>query len=253
MVLSNFQVPVRSFPSSATDKPNEKNRQGEVMRPRKQRLLIRLLIGLGLVGTYVYCNLQNGAYYANRMWGSVISCQNSELEMDQLLEITYKVHKILDNMKIKHWLMYGSIWGAHRIGKPLPWDNDVDIGFDGEGRFADMTLSEFLAPFMAAGLKVSSKWMLKGAIVIHKEGLRLSVDLFAFYNHGGTMRRRGIEAWLFPLNYRIYHSFPAWLVEPELPQVKFGFFNISIPKGGIEILKHLYPFNWWKEVRPRGC
>ena len=253
MVLSNFQVPVRSFPSSATDKPNEKNRQGEVMRPRKQRLLIRLLIGLGLVGTYVYFNLQNGAYYANRMWGSVISCQNSELEMDQLLEITYKVHKILDNMKIKHWLMYGSIWGAHRIGKPLPWDNDVDIGFDGEGRFADMTLSEFLAPFMAAGLKVSNKWMLKGAIVIHKESLWLSVDLFAFYNHGGAMRRRGMETWVVPINYRIYHSFPAWLVEPELPQVKFGFFNISIPKGGIEILKHLYRYNWWKEVRPPGC
>ena len=88
---------------------------------------------------------------------------------------------------------------------------------------------------------------------IHKEGLWLSVDLFAFYNHGGTMTRTGIESWAFALNYRIYHSFPAWLVEPELPQVKFGFFNISIPKGGIEILKHLYPFNWWKEVRPRGC
>ena len=144
MVLSNFQVPVRSFPAPATDKPDEKNRQGELMRPRKRILLIRVVIGLGLVGTYVYLNLQNGAYYANRMWGSVISCQNSELEMDQLL---------LDDLKIRHWLMYGSIWGAHRIGKPLPWDNDVDIGFDGEGRFTDMTLSGFLAPFMAAGLR----------------------------------------------------------------------------------------------------
>ena len=188
----------------------------------------------------------------NRIWGSV-PCQNSESEIDQLLEITYKVHKILHDMNIHHWLMYDSIWGAHRIGKPLPWDNDVDIGFDGEGRFADMTLSEFLAPFMAAGLKVRNKWTVKGAIILHKEGLRLAVDLFAFYNHGGTMTRRGIESWVFALNYRTYHSFPAWLVEPELPQVEFGFFNISIPKGGIEILKNLYPNNWWKEVRPRGC
>ena len=201
------------------------------------------------MGTYVYFNLQSGAYYTNRMWGSAVSCQNSELEIGQLLEITYKVHRILDNMTIRHWLMYGSIWGAHGIGKPLPWDNDVDIGFDGEGRCADMTLSEFLAPFMAAGLKVSNKWMLKGAIVIHKEGLRLTVDLFACH-YGSTMTRRGIEAWFFALNYRMYHSFPARLVEPELPQVKFGFFNISIPKGGIEILKHLYRYNWWKELRP---
>lgn len=223
------------------------------MRLRKWRLLIRLVIGLSLVGMYVYINLQSFAYYTNRMWAPVVSCQNSKLEMDQLLEITYKVHKILDDMKIRHWLMYGSIWGARRIGKPLPWDNDVDIGFDGEGRFADMTLSEFLAPFTAAGLKVNNKWMQSGTIVIHKEDLWLSVDLFAFYNHGGTMRRRGLEAWFFALNYRTYHSFPAWLVEPELPQVKFGFFNISIPKGGNEILKHLYPYNWWKEVRPGGC
>ena len=223
------------------------------MRLRKRRLLIRLVIGLGLVGMYVYINLQSFAYYTDRMWAPVVSCQNSKSEMDQLLEITYKVHKILDDMKIRHWLMYGSIWGVHRIGKPLPWDNDVDIGFDGEGRFADMTLREFLIPFTAAGLKVSNKWIQSGTIVIHKEGLWLSVDLFAFYNHRGTMTRRGIETWLFALNYRIYHSFPAWLVEPELPQVKFGFFNICIPKGGIEILKHLYPYNWWKEVRPRGC
>ena len=208
MVLSNFQVPVRCFPSQASDKPNEENRQVELMRPRKRRLLIRFVIGLGLVGTYVYFNLQNGAYYTNRMQGSVVPCQNSESEVNQLLEITYKVHKILDDMKIHHWLMYGSIWGVHRIGKPLPWDNDVDIGFDGEGRFADMTLSEFLTPFMAAGLKVSNKWMLKGAIVIHKEGLRLTLDLFAFYHYGSTMTRRGIETWYFALNYRIY-SFPA--------------------------------------------
>ena len=223
------------------------------MKLRKKRLLIRLVTGLGLVGMYVYINLQSFAYYTDRMWAPVVSCQHSESEMNQLLEVTYKVHKILDNMRIHHWLMYGSIWGAHRIGKPLPWDNDVDIGFDGEGRFADMTLSEFLAPFMAAGLKVSNKWIQSGTIVIYREGLWLSVDLFAFYNHRGTMTRRGIEAWFFALNYRMYHSFPAWLVEPELPQVKFGLFNISIPKGGIEILKHLYPYNWWKEVRPRGC
>lgn len=89
------------------------------MRLRKRRLLICLVIGLGLVGMYVYINLQSFAYYTDRMWAPVVSCQNSKSEMDQLLEITYKVHKILDDMKIRHWLMYGSIWGVHRIGKPL--------------------------------------------------------------------------------------------------------------------------------------
>lgn len=243
-ILPNFQI--CNCLSLATDKPDE-------MRSRKRRLLIRLIIGLGLMGIYVHASLQSYAHYTDRFWAPVVVCQNSDLEMEQLLNLAYKVHKILEDMKIRHWLMYGSIWGALRIGKPLPWDNDVDLGFDGEGRFAEMTLPEFLAPFKAAGFKVVNKWTQSGTIVIHKEGLRLSLDLFAFYNHGGTMRRTGLESWFFPINYRTYHSFPAKLVEPELPQVKFGFFNISVPKGGIEIMKHLYPYNWWKEVRPGGC
>ena len=149
--------------------------------------------------------------------------------------------------------MYGSIWGALRISRPLPWDNDIDIGFEGEGVFAEMTLSEFFAPFETAGLKIQNKWTQSGSIVISKPGLWLSVDLFAFYNHRGTMKRRGLESWVFALNYRTYHQFPARLVEPELPQLKFGFFNISVPKRGIEIMKYLYPYNWWKVVPPNGC
>lgn len=253
-VLKYIHFQICCCPLLTTEhQPNEQIRHSEQMRLRTRKLCVRLVIGLAVLGLYVYINVQNFGYYTDRIWKPVKTCQSSEQEINQLLELTYKVHKILDDMKIRHWLMYGSIWGARRIGKPLPWDNDVDIGFDGEGRFADMTLSEFFAPFEAAGLKVKSKWTQSGTFVISQEGLWLSVDLFALYNYGGTMRRRGLEPWIFALNYRIYHSFPAWLVEPELPQVKFGFFNISIPKGGIEILKHLYPYNWWKEVRPSGC
>lgn len=220
---------------------------------RRRRLVVHFVVLLAVAGIYVHVNLQSFAYYTNRWWKPVVACRSSDDEMSQLLDLAFEVHKILDSMMVRHWLMYGSIWGAHRIGRPLPWDNDVDIGFAGEGVFADMTLSEFFAPFKAAGLEVQNKWTQSGTIVISKPGLWLSVDLFAFYNDRGTMRRRGLESWFFALNYRIYHSFPAWVVEPELPQAKFGFFNISVPKGGIEIMKHLYPYNWWKEVRPEGC
>ena len=223
------------------------------MRLRKRRLLVRIVLLVVLVGLYVEINLQSYSYYKNWFWRPVVKCENSEEELNALVDLTYQIHMILNKMKVGHWLMYGSIWGALRIGRPLPWDNDVDIGFYGEERFAHMTLNEFIAPFKAAGLKVKNKWIQSGTIVIEKEGLPLTVDLFAFYNQGGVMRRRGLESWIFALNYRTHHSFPAKLVEPELPQAKFGFFNISIPKGGIEIMKHLYPYNWWKEVPPVGC
>ncbi|XP_015756136.1 PREDICTED: fukutin-related protein-like [Acropora digitifera] len=223
------------------------------MQLRKRYLIARLFVFIILATLYVFLNLQNFAYYTNRFWKPVLTCQNSDEEVDLLLKLANQIHMILNSMKIRHWLMYGSIWGALRISRPLPWDNDIDIGFEGEGVFAEMTLSEFFAPFEAAGLKIQNKWTQSGSIVISKPGLWLSVDLFAFYNHKGTMKRRGLESWVFALNYRTYHQFPAWFVKPELPQLKFGFFNISVPKGGIEIMKYLYPYNWWKVVPPNGC
>lgn len=223
------------------------------MQLRKQKPIAYLMVIFILVGSYFYINLQSYAYYTNRFWNPVVSCKGSDEEIDRLLKLAYQIHTVLDSMEIRHWLMYGSIWGALRIGKPLPWDNDVDIGFEEQGKFARMTWSEFLAPFEAEGLNIKTKWTQSGTIVISKPDLWQSVDLFALYNQRGTMKRRGVESGIFALNYMTYHQFPAWLVESDLPQAKFGFFNISVPKGGIEIMKHLYPFNWWKDVRPKGC
>ena len=202
---------------------------------------------------YYYFNLYEFSYYTNKPWRPVRTCRNTDQEIDQLIDLTWHIHRILNKMNIRHWLMYGSIWGARRIGRPLPWDNDVDIGFDGDGTFSKLTINEFMAPFQADGLQVQDTWLQRGSIHILRKDLWLKVDLFAFYNYGGTMKRRGLESWIFAVNYHTYHEFPAWLVAPELPKAQFGSYNMSIPKGGIEILKHLYPYNWWKEARPVGC
>ena len=53
--------------------------------------------------------------------------------------------------------------------------------------------------------------------------------------------RSGYESWLFYIHYRFRHSFPSKLLQHPLPKVKFGSFNFSVPRGGIEIMKHLYP------------
>ena len=67
--------------------------------------------------------------------------------------------------------------------------------------------------------------------------------------HHDALWLPAVDVTLF-INYRLYHSFPARLVQQPLPKAKFGSFNISVPKGGLEIMKHLYPFNWWKVVKP---
>ena len=195
-----------------------------------------------------------GRYAGNKPWSPSPKCKNSQQEIDRLVQLTYKVHAILENMGIDCWLMYGSIWGPLRgLEGPLPWDDDVDLAINGDGQFSQMTFEEFKALFTVLGLSVESRLWQSSLIVISEKGRWPSLDLFVFYDYNGMMKRPGIESWLMPINYRLYHTFPSSLVKQRLPKVKFGFFNISIPRNGIEVMKHLYPHNWWKVVKPKGC
>ena len=219
----------------------------------KSRLFRVVSILVVLSSLYAYLSTYQSSYYTNMPWNPVKKCVNTKEETQQLVSLTFQTHQLLDEMGIEHWLMYGSIFGARRIQGPLPWDNDADIAFDGNGRFAEITFDEFFARFRAAGLNLRNKWTQSGSFVVSRDGSPLTVDLFAYYDHGGMMKRTGLESWLFAVNYRIYHTFPTWLVENPLPKTRFGFFNVSIPRGGDEILKYLYRYNWWKEVKPKGC
>jgi len=169
--------------------------------------------------------------------------------------MAYTVHKILDDFGIEHWLMYGSVFGAVRVHGPLPWDNDVDIGFNGSGRFASMNFKEFLSAFESKGLKVYYKrWITSNVMKVYSDDLpHIKVDLFAMYDYNGWMKRAGLETWIFALNYNLHDTFPARLVKKPLPRVRFGFFNMTVPREGIEIQKYLYPDDWWQEVKPITC
>ena len=209
-------------------------------------IMIVMFLGINLVTP--------GRYTGNKPWGPAPKCNNSEQEIDRLVQLTYKVQGILETKAIDCWLMYGSLWGPLRgMEGPLPWDDDVDLAINGDSQFSQMTFEEFKALFAVVGLSVESRLWQSSLIVISEKDGWPCLDLFVFYDSNGVMRRPGIESWLIPINYRLYHTFPSGLVEQPLPKVKFGFFNISVPRGGIEIMKHLYPYNWWKVVKPTGC
>ncbi len=78
-------------------------------------------------------------------------------------------------------------------------------------------------------------------------------DLMVFRNFSGTMKRVGIESYLFSLNYKMHHSFPARLIEKPLPTSEFCGLNFSVPRNGIEIQRYHYPHDWWLEKKPTGC
>ena len=195
-----------------------------------------------------------GRYTGNKPWAPSPKCKNSKEELDRLVQLTYKVHAILGNVGINCWLMYGSIWGPLRgFQGPLPWDDDVDLAINGDGQFRQMKFEEFKALFTDLGLSVENRLWLNSDIIISEDGRWPSLDLFVYYDYNGVMRRAGVETWLTPIHYRLFHSFPSSLVEEPRPKVKFGYFNISVPRKGIEIMKHLYPYNWWKVVKPFNC
>ena len=85
-----------------------------------------------------------------------------------------------------------------------------------------------------------------------KDGNGASGDLMLFrdFYGNGVMRRIGFESWLLPVHYRHYHQFPAELVRKPLTSVQFAGRMFSVPHGGVEMKKYMYPTNWWKEIKP---
>ena len=218
---------------------------------------LRCILFTILLLLYIKVNLKHyGLYTGNHPFFAAQPCEYlDEKQRDQLINMTSIVHKILDGFGIEHWLMYGSVFGALRNKGPLSWDNDVDIGFRGSGTFASMTFDEFIKPFAAKGLKIYYKrWITSNVMKVYSEDLpHIKVDLFAFYDYNGWMKRAGLETWIFALNYNLHDTFPTVLVEKPLPDVPFGGITMPAPREGIEIQRYLYPDDWWMEVKPITC
>lgn len=205
-----------------------------------------------IVSVFTFYVLYTGQSHADYVRDPKVKCSHSKREMEQLLNLSHEVHTILNSLKIDHWLMYGSIFGAMRVKGPLPWDYDVDIGIRGE-QYIMLEKSEFFRPFEQVGMIVEDHVNRNGLIQMKRHGWNLGVDLFTFYDYGGNMKRPGWAPRLLFINYALHHTFPSRLVKSPMPITKFGCFNISVPREGKEILKYLYRFDWWKEVKPLNC
>jgi len=223
---------------------------------RKGRTI--LIIITAILGCYYFISVRNfGRYTAGlHPFHAPIKCRNLTDEgMQQLLDFTYKIHILLDEIEIDHWLMYGSLLGARRGHAPLIWDDDSDFGVDGDGTFLKLGKTEFFKKIRDVGgvKQIGDHWSRENLIQIYDKNSEFKVDLMIFHKSGNMMIRRGWLTWLFPLQYKKYHSFPAKLVEHPLPKSLFGFFNISVPGDGSKILKYIYPDDWWRVVKPAGC
>lgn len=230
-------------------------------RPRNcltlRGLILLLVTKILLMSCYYSINMRNyGRYTGHDPILPPMKCRNlTDAQMQQLLDFTYKIHRFLDEMGLRHWLMYGSLLGALRGNAPIIWDDDSDFGLDGDGKLLELSKTEFFEKIKSVpGVKqIGDQWSRDNLIQIYDKNSDFKVDLMIFHKYGNTMMRRGWLTWLFYFQYKAYHSFPSRLVEQPLPKSRFRFFNISVPREGNEILKYIYPDDWWKVVKPLGC
>ena len=136
----------------------------------------------------------------------------------------------------------------------LPWDADIDVGLLGE----EVDNVDLISVLKATLLNVTIedvRWH-SGRITVHRtltNSEKIHVDLMLFYNYFGWRKRPGLLSWVLVVNYLIEHTFPDCYLEVPLPTAKFGEMTINVPRNSSEVIKHLYKFDWWKEVRPIGC
>lgn len=225
-------------------------------RPRNKIKLVVWMVLLGGFGFYIYANLQQHGL-VRRLGNKPVRCHKSSEEIAQLVNISHAVHNILEDLGIKHWLVFGSLWGIVRgINNPLPWDEDVDMALSGDDEnFKKLTREQFLSAFTSKGFILKERLDRNGIMGIFRSDLCPNgwVDLFVFYDYNGKMKRAGWETWLVPLNYNVFSTFPSTAVQGSLPKVRFGDFEIYVPHDIMLVLRNLYPFNWWKVDKPRNC
>ena len=219
-----------------------------MLRHRKAGLVLLLLV---VCVIYYVLNVHPWHWYANKkMSGEKHACFTPEREMDDLKKLIVDLSKILTDLQLTHFPVYGSLWGALRYSDPLPWDNDVDLGLL-DHELKKIPHKDFIDAFQRKGIKIIYRMWL-GTYRVTRDSARGDLMVFkpTFFNE---VSRVGIEPWVFFINYRVFHTFPPELIKKPLPKQIFAGVNMSMPRNSLEFQKHFYPHDWWKESKPIGC
>ena len=199
----------------------------------------------------IYC-LITASNFARYTYEKGLPCSRKPEDLRLLSSAVHIVDDVLNELAVPHYLIYGSLIGALRYSGPLPWDYDADVGLDGDA-FVRLSQKEIQNAFQRRGARYVNLLFTNGrSIVFYGDE---HVDLMPFYNYwrDGWMRRRGLDSWATFINYRLYYTFPAHLVQLPLDRLMFGGRNVTVPRGGTDILRYWYPSDWYKEVMPKGC
>ena len=146
--------------------------------------------------------------------------------------------------------IFSSLWGAHRVGNPLPWDTDIDIGLMSD-ELKRINQEQLFQAFKGKNISIGYRiWL--GSFYVERGDAR--GDLMVFQEtRFNEIWRTGLEPYVLYLHHSWYHKFPAELIERPLPKVRFAGVEISVPRKKMEIQRYHYPNDWWLQKKPKGC
>lgn len=176
-------------------------------------------------------------------------CQTPENLITDMTELAFRIHNTFVKLNIPHFLCYGTLWGVVRTGSILPWDNNVDFCVLDED-ISKVDEGFLYTSFQRSQLSISYDTR-HGVYNIRYKSAEGAVTVFQrFFDQ---MQRAGWEIRLLPFMYKYQDEFPSRLVEKPFPTKKFLGAEFPVPREDIELLKYLYPDDWWKEIKPKGC
>uniref|UniRef100_A0A182NKD7 Uncharacterized protein n=1 Tax=Anopheles dirus TaxID=7168 RepID=A0A182NKD7_9DIPT len=189
------------------------------------------------------------------------TCNMTEPYRHELERLFERVHRLLLQHGLTHFLCYGTLWGQIRLAKMLPWREKAEFCVLNEELMRHEE-ARFIRNFYANELQIH---------YLHAEGIYRVfanepiarrappyVDLVVFQldEAQGMYKRVGWKRRLLPPHCDWTPSlecFPVNLLQGTLPKRPLGRLFYTVPMGGIELQKYHYPDNWWKDVKVRNC
>ena len=179
----------------------------------------------------------------------VTKCNHTRDELDDLIEVTKRTHILLGKQRIDHILCYGALFGALRQESILPWDHDVDFCIISDDlEYIEEGYLIRLFKFEGIDLKYD---MQEGVYHATYKSARSDLVVFEYSEDYQWIRRIGIKHRLHSEAKR--QQFPSRLMAPPLPTKKLNGLELPVPREDMELQKHLYPRDYWKEVKPPNC
>jgi len=178
-----------------------------------------------------------------------VTCETDDFTKKLYEELTLKLKEALEKLNIRYFLCYGSLWGALKFHSTLAWDRNIDICIIYQ-ELANLNEQLFHQTFKNYDLSYFYNSRRGKYVIFYKS---VSAEITVFEKVGQHMERVGWEKRLFPHLYLNYQNFPFQLIDKQMKKIEFNGVLMPVPHQEFELQKYLYPDNWWKEIKPKGC